>query len=240
MAKQRGPVASTFTGKVGNVVGAKLKGGEYVTRAYQPEVKNPNTLRQRVSRMRLATASELAAMFKTAVNMGYAAAAANTRMYPRNMFVAGLAKYSESGALQYENSKITVDYAKLELARKIGMSNQISASGLSSSDGNHIAMTLGGVTNLDGFAGEYVGVIVVCYNETKDIVEVQIRALQWANASEIDWRFNTIAVGDVCHVYAFIKEVPVSSNGVDESSSPWMYPSATSNCVYAGEVTIAQ
>lgn len=69
MAKLNGPLGSKLRGKVGEVVAAKIRGGETAIRSYQPKVKNPNTKAQIGARSAFSLMSKLAAQLSGALMM---------------------------------------------------------------------------------------------------------------------------------------------------------------------------
>lgn len=223
MAKQRGPVASTFTGKVGNVVGAKLKGGEYVTRAYQPEVKNPNTLRQQVSRGKMAKASQLAAVFSDAVKMGYSAATQSSKMYPRNMFVQDIMPMGKN-IIAYNNGEIEVTADNLVFSKAHGITavpmGEISAA----QSGGGYVLGLAGFENIEHRSDESVGVVIVCYDNAAE----QVCVLRKIAEAQVNITVAELGGITVDHVKAFFKIVPASGNEIQTDTIPWKYPSATS------------
>lgn len=59
-----------FTGRTGNLVGAKGQNGRYVLRAHQPQVKNANTPEQMATRAKMALAGALSKLIKSDVIYG--------------------------------------------------------------------------------------------------------------------------------------------------------------------------
>lgn len=238
MAKQRGPVASTFTGRVGNVVGAKMKGGEYVTRSYQPSVKNPNTLRQRVSRLRMATASRLAAALALAVQTGYAKASGSTRMYPRNMFVRDLVSMGGMGAMAITDMEPVITYNKLQLSKAFGISAAPIVSGLSFEEPGTLAfvVTPGAVSDI--LPAGKLGIVTVVYDPVLGQSVVDMHDAPVDSAEEISIAVPTNFASETVHVYAFYKWIPETGNDIVTLAEPWKYPSETSATVYVGTGTI--
>lgn len=237
MAKQRGPVASTFTGRVGNVVGAKMKGGEYVTRSYQPSVKNPNTLRQRVSRLRMATASQIAAILSPALQSGYAQASASTKMYPRNMFVKDMVVYDGMGVMTWDGTQLVMDYESMLLSKKIGINAVPTISALSATDPGFVTMSVANQTFTDNLPEGQMGVVIVAYcPHMREAVIHQMVAPTAAPAS-VNLTVNPNWSGEDVYVYAFYKWIPETQNGVPTTTEPWKYPSETGATVCAGHVT---
>lgn len=238
MAKQRGPVASTFTGRVGNVVGAKMKGGEYVTRSYQPAVKNPNTLRQRVSRLRMATASQLAAGFALAVQTGYAMATGSTRMFPRNMFVRDLVRMGGMGALTVTDEVMSIDYGALKLSQRMGISAAPAVGAPDFESPLSVSFTVTATTVQDILPAGKLGIVVVVYDPTQGQSIVDMQDAPTTGTATVTVATPANWAGDAVHVYAFYKWIPASGNDVQTDSEPWKYPSETGESVYVGTGSI--
>lgn len=70
MAIQRGPFGNGFVKRLGSTVGYKIGGGKYGMSAYQPEVRNPQTIPQRVQRAKFSFLRTLAKQFTNAGLLG--------------------------------------------------------------------------------------------------------------------------------------------------------------------------
>ena len=238
MAKQRGPVASTFSGRVGNVVGAKLKGGEYVTRSYQPSVKNPNTLRQRVSRLRMATAAELAAGMAPAIIAGYGKASGSTKMYPRNMFVRDLVRMDGMGALAVANEQATITYNMVKVAPRIGINATPICGALNTDEPLQIAFNVTGQPVTDVLPAGKMGLVVAVYNANRNATIIKMVDAPLTGSTQITITAPDSWSGEKVHVYAFHKWIPESGNDIATDTEPWKYPAETSESVYVGMGTI--
>lgn len=238
MAKQRGPVASTFTGRVGNVVGAKMKGGEYVTRSYQPAVKNPNTLRQRVSRLRMATASQLAAGLALAVQTGYAMASGSTRMFPRNMFVRELVRMGGMRAMTVTNEVATIDYGALKVSQRMGISSKPACGPINLESPMTVSYSVTATTVQDILPSGKMGLVTVAYNPIKGQSIVDMKEAPTTGTVNVTVSTPETWQGDDVHVYAFYKWIPTSGNDVLTDAEPWKYPSETGESIYVGTGTI--
>ena len=86
MAKYRLGVMGTFKNKVGIVVGRKWRNLDVMS-AYQGDVKNPNTGKQKLVRMKFSTLSSLAAALSKAVLYGYAGVSSGTKVPQRCAFI---------------------------------------------------------------------------------------------------------------------------------------------------------
>lgn len=234
MAKQRGPVASYFSGKVGEVVGASLKGGEYTTRAYKKHIKNPNTLRQRVSRLRMSTAAKLAAGLAPAIQAGFGKAAGSTHMYPRNMFVRGVVKMDGMKALTVEGEVANVNYDRLQLSERIGISAVPVIDAPSFESPSYVELNVTGQAVIDVLPAGKMGLVAVVYNPGKESCVVDMVDAPAEGEKTVKVKVPTSWAGDGVHVYAFYKWVPVSGNDVATDAEPWKYPAETGATVYAG------
>ena len=82
-----------FTGKTGDIVGAKGTKGDYIAKAYQPTVKNPQTVGQLTTRVKFLTATGLAKMLLNA--NGFANIAKSRRVSAFNVMSSLFFKNSE-------------------------------------------------------------------------------------------------------------------------------------------------
>lgn len=238
MAKQHGPAASYFSGRQGEVVGAKLKGGEYVTRSYQPNVKNPNTERQRNSRMRMTISSKIAATLASAIQIGYAKATASTRMYPRNMFVRDLVRTDGMGALIISDGVWEVDNSKLKISARTGITTTLST-GVATVGENReltIPVTVGPVS--DVLPEGYMGLIVVVYDEGDNTCIVSQHRAPVNETANVMITLPSNMDGKEVQIFSFLKWVPTSKNDISTDTLPWKFPSETGETVYGGAVTV--
>ena len=234
MAKQRGPVASTFSGRVGNVVGAKLKGGEYVTRSYQPSVKNPNTLRQRVSRLRMATAAQLAAGLAPAIVAGYGKASGSTKMYPRNMFVRDLVRMDGMEAIAVANEQATITYNKVKVAQRIGINATPICGALNLEEPLVVSVPVTGQPVTDVLPAGKMGLVIAVYNVDHNATLIKMVDAPLTGSTDISVTVPASWAGETAHVYAFHKWIPESGNDIATDTEPWKYPAETSESVYVG------
>lgn len=226
MAKQRTPFSGYFVGRLGTAVGAKLKGGEYVSRSYQPQVKNPNTLRQRVSRNKMAAASQIAAVLAEAIGIGYAKATASTRMYPRNMFVKDIIPV-DAAVMTLDGENPVINYTKLPVSKGVGITEAPVVAVASGSETGSKVVTASNAANVTLAAGETLGLVVVGLNADKNGGIVRMgSATDGVTLSAADAA--AMALGTM---YAFFKVIPEAYNGVASTDIPWKYPSNTSDSV---------
>lgn len=234
MAKQHGPAASYFSGRQGEVVGAKLKGGEYVTRSYQPNVKNPKTLRQRVSRLRMSTASGIASALAAAIQQGYAKATASTRMYPRNMFVRDAVRIDGMNVITVANETATVNYNNVKVSQRIGL-NAVPAMGQANFDEPlTVTVSYAEINVTDVLPAGKLGLVSVVYAPGLNQCVVENTIVEQGQAGNVTVNMPSSFSGQTVHLYHFLKWVPESKNGVASENEPWMYPSETGETVYGG------
>lgn len=238
MAKQRGPVASTFSGRVGNVVGAKIKGGEYVTRSYQPAVKNPNTLRQRTSRMRMTIASRLAAGLAAAIQSGYAFSTNGTKMYPRNMFVAEVVKMNGNGSLVVVGGQSELDYGTLRVSRRNGINELPIAGTLGVATAGKLVVPITVPQITDILPDGKMGVVVCAYEPDGNASLIGFEQIDGGSTANVELTVPSSWSGLTVHVFAFLKWVPTTGNDVQTDAEPWKYPAQTGDTVYCGTANL--
>lgn len=226
MAKLNGPLGSKLRGKVGEVVAAKTVGGDTAVRAYQPVVKNPNTLRQRVSRNKMAAASQIAAVLADAIGIGYAKATASAKMYPRNMFMRGIIPV-DAAVMTLDGENPVINYTKLPVSKGVGITETPVVAVAAGSETGSKVVTASNAANVTLAAGETLGLVVVGLNATKDSSIVRMgNATTGVTLSAAD--VTAMADGTM---YAFFKVIPEAFNGVAATNIPWKYPSNTSGSV---------
>jgi len=230
MAIYYGPMASKMRGKVGEIVAAKTVGNRTALRAYNGKVKNPNTLRQQVSRNKLKQASELAALFSEAIGIGYAKAVQGLKMYARNMFVRELIP-TENGYFTVTDGVVARTTSNLPLSRKAGI-NVAPDVTLGATAGGAPELTINNAADaMVGLSGN-IAVIVVAVSETNNFCGV-VKAVKPASGDfKVVIPEAMVAKMDTPLYAVFYKEVPEALNGVPTDSIPWKYPSATSECIY--------
>lgn len=234
MAKQRGPVASYFSGKLGEAVGARLKGGEYVTRTYVKNPKNPNTLRQRVSRLRMATAAQLAAGMAPAIIAGYGKASGSTKMYPRNMFVRDLVRMDGMGAIAVENEQATITYDMVKVATRIGINATPNCSAPNFEEPHLVSIPVTGQPVTDILPAGKMGLVVAVYNANRNATVIKMVDAPLTGVTNISVNVPVSWGGETAHVYAFYKWIPESGNDIATDNEPWKYPAETSDSEYVG------
>ena len=111
MGKVQQGILDGFVGKVGTVVGSFWK-GKAVMRGYKRIVRNPNTVDQRLNRIRFACIGRLAGAFLVAIREGFSVVARSRQMTEGDIFVR-----ENWGHVQADISgSATVDYEDLTIA----------------------------------------------------------------------------------------------------------------------------
>ena len=87
MAIYNGGILDEYKNKVGNVVGRRWRNLDVMSK-YQPRVKNPNTDKQKIQRMKFKTLSQLAKAFRLPLAVGMAGVAAGTKNPIRGQFIS--------------------------------------------------------------------------------------------------------------------------------------------------------
>lgn len=224
MAKLIGPIGSKMRGKVGQIVAAKTVGGDTAIRSYQPQVKNPNTLRQRVSRNKLKLASEIAAILSEAVGIGYAKAVQGMKMYPRNLFVSDIIRV-DAGYITNNGDVAVLETEELPVSKKSGISV---VPVITSAQNVYTAVNIGDVVVAEG---ETVAFVLVAYSLPRSVCFVKKVVKASSGDTTITLSPEEAEMLSEGTVMGFYKIVPEALNGVPTQDIPWKYPSATSVAV---------
>lgn len=231
MAILNGPYASKMRGKVGEVVAAKTVGGQTALRSYQPNVKNPNTRRQRAARSKFSDMSGLAAMFSQAVQIGYGKAVQGMKMYARNLFLRD--SYQQTGL--YEDQEI--DFTAVKVSKKMGLFDKPIGATCTYAQATGITCAVGAATPSRTEGDVELGVVFVLADEDTKEVIVNAGTVTAASGSGLVLEAGQFTAGATYHVYAFLKEMELTGTEIPTETYPWKYPSNTGECVYVGTVT---
>lgn len=226
MAIYNGPLGSKMRGKVGEIVAAKTVGGQTALRSYQPVVKNPNTLRQQVSRKKLSVASTLAASLADVIGVGYAKAVSGAKMYARNMFVRNIIPVN-AAVLTYENGDVTVDAENLPFSAAAGFTAIPAIDSVTPSTGFAQKYI---VTNKELFpvnTGEELGMVAVLFNPS-----TMVSFVKMAKADDgVEFTEAELQSASPTVIGVFVKTIPEAVNGIPTENIPWKFPSNTSAAV---------
>lgn len=236
MAIINGPYASKMRGKVGEVVAAKTTGNRTALRSYQPNVKNPKTLRQQVSRRKFADLSALVSALAWPLNIGYAKAVNGTKMYPRNM---ALRDYSKNGSgVSFDEGGISIiDLDTLQLSKAIGIGVVPTVAYAAPSGQNDGSLTATNYADVEvNTAEEKLGIVyaIVRMDDDKTLTVVGMKFSEASLPVSISQAEATNYSG--CYVMAFYKKMPRSANSVQTETWPWKYPSDTSATAHVATI----
>lgn len=111
MAIYNGGILDEYRNKVGNVVGRRWRNLDVMSK-YQPNVKNPNTDKQKIQRMKFMKLSSIAKAFRLPLGISMAGVAAGTKVPVRGQFISRNMEYV-SVTLP---DTVAVDYTLLKVA----------------------------------------------------------------------------------------------------------------------------
>lgn len=228
--KQNGIIGNGH-GKLGNTVNY-VRGGQQITRVYQPVVLNPRTQRQELARARFKLANNVMSRFKIALDYGFA-------MYKDTLHSAvsfGVSKMSAHGGAINGNTpdSLTVAYDELQLSQ--GSAPVIdSYSNPSFSDPLEvsIAQVSAETANDNKPAGCKVGLVFVVY--CPDVNLSVVKPMPYDNFTGVAIAVPQEWQGVKVHVYAFVKYIPESGmSAIPTDTTPWRYPAPASATSYLG------
>ena len=112
MGKMKMGILSDFRNKIGTVVGQRWRAGQYTTRAYVKDVRNPNTTKQQLQRAKFSTLGKIASEFQVACELGFRPLLGSKPTTAVAEFVR-----RNNGAVHANTvDSVTVDYADLIVA----------------------------------------------------------------------------------------------------------------------------
>lgn len=207
MAKQ----VSTLkvTGKLGDIVGSKGANGDVIARAYQPEVKNPNTKKQVSARTKFLTATGLAGGIK--IFPGFVKYGKQLGITARNAFVKTLMKgdsisVTESGD-QFDS---TIDFGAVQVSRGVTTAPAFNAP--SFAEANEVSV---GWTSESGrFANNDTVIILVYSADLNEAVYGQASYGAGSCSVEVPVRWSGMSV----HVYGYALCETEAGQGVEYRS----------------------
>lgn len=235
MAKLRGIVSAAISGKSGGVVFAKGMKGDTIMRPYQPTVKNPNTLRQRVSRSKMSMASKAAAALAEVIGIGYAKAAAGSGMYPRNMFVQGVVPVN-AGVITLLNNQPKLQLQLLEVSKANGLYIMPQVTVVVDDQNNLLKMTATNTAEVPLNEGEKLGLVLAIVDGDADEGIEKSVVVKGDASTTLQLDLDIASDYSGCNIYGFYKIIPEGVNGVDSALWPWKYPSATGASRIVGTV----
>lgn len=182
-----------FTGRTGDVVGAKDMKGNIISRAYQPSVRNPQTLPQVTQRVKFLTATAISAAICKADSAGLVKYANQQRITERNALTKMLL---DSGIITTPSSSVDevraeVDYEAMVIAR--GEGDYVSFGTPSFTEESEVSVTFSEASSSDL-------IHVVVYNDGSNEAAAAIAA---GNLNSITVPVPTLWSGMRVHVYGF-------------------------------------
>lgn len=232
MAIYNGPLGSKMRGKVGEIVAAKTVGGQTALRSYQPVVKNPNTLRQRVSRSKIAQASTIAAGLSEVIKIGYAMSVKGAKMYARNMFVRELIPQG-NGYFTVTNGVVARSTKPLPVSKAAGLTI-IPYCVQSAGENEAVVVTAQNIDQVLLSTGEKAAMVAVGVNVDNFGCVVKTAVKPVSGDTSVEFSSEEMDLYGVNEIYVFYKVVPEAFNGVPSNEIPWKYPSPTSVSVKLG------
>lgn len=238
------------SGKLGDLV-AYVRGGKQFGRVYVPHITNPNTLRQQVSRKKMAVVSDFGRALGRTLAIGFGADA-NSRVSPRNIFSRITIPADKEIVTGETPATVAIDYEKVQLS-----DGKVPVQGVAFGEAD-FSVPLTVKVDFDAVyqsydlnhtsAGELqsVAVFLVVYNKTLGVSTINSKILYdkttntWLSASDDisvsmqgDWQ------GSFVEVYAFCKQLPDALNGVPVDVMPYRIPGNCTPTVYIGTGRIA-
>ncbi len=112
MGKMKMGILGDFRNKIGTVVGQRWRAGQYTTRAYVKDVRNPNTKAQQLWRAQFKVLGQLATQFQVATEWGF------RPILDKKPTTAGAEFVKRNKGAVHANTvdSVTIDYADLVIA----------------------------------------------------------------------------------------------------------------------------
>lgn len=208
MAKYRLGVMGTFKNKVGIVVGRKWRTINVMS-AYQGEVKNPNTDKQKLIRKEFGTLSTLAASFAKPIRYGFAGVSSGTKVPQRCAFIKE--NYGSHVVEVTLPDTISVDYTLMQVSK--GSHMEVSFGSPQFDDPLTVKVAFG-YEVIPDFSKATDKVHLVVYNPGDNRV-ITVQGL--ASAREISCQVPNAWNGETVHVWGFVVDGDVEGLPTDPS-----------------------
>lgn len=236
MAKAVGLIG-TLKGKIGNTVFASVK-GETIARVYNPNVANPDTVRQRFSRAKMALAGIIARELIRFIRLGW------NQVAPGREFQRAVSIMIPTGngiltGTPSVDPKPKMEWAQLKDALSKNDLGYVDCGAPDFDTAGQVTFDVTAPANMfkdSGGNAVGLGYVAVAVCEQIDGVFMKTGMITNADSPEtvtIDGITSNYS-GMYFSVYCFAKQIPNSSNGVPSTTQPWMYPAPTSACAYVG------
>lgn len=231
MAKNVGVVGS-LNGKVGNFV-FRTRRGMQITSVYQPEVHNPKSKRQTLSRAKLALATSVAKPMKLLLRAGWQR---TNPTYEVQQFIKRAIPVDNAIILGTDPDSLTLGYAEMAMAicaNLLGSLNGLSTP--SWVEEGEVSFTITPDDNLflDSDGSEIgCGLVIGYYCPDLDQCIVKHHVLNPNESNNIRDTFSSDWSGLPVKMFVFAKQIPNAQNGITSSQLPWMYPADTTMARY--------
>lgn len=238
------------SGKLGDLI-AYVRGGKQFGRVYVPHISNPNTMRQQVSRKKLAVVSDFGRACSRALAAGFGADA-NSRVSPRNIFSRVTIPVDAEIVTGQTPESVAIDFEKVQLSNGKIPVQGVELGELDFTTPMQITVPLNDVYQSYDLnhtsAGELqsVAIFLVAYNKTMGVSALSSTILydkptnSWmTTADSLSLRVDGDWQGSYVEVYAFCKQLPDALNGVEVDAIPYRIPGNCTRTVYCGTGRIA-
>lgn len=240
MAKAIGLIGN-LKGKIGNTVFATRRGTQ-IARVYQPEVHNPKSARQELSRMKMKKAVETLKPFAPQMLK-----AGLSRSFPTYEFqrAVGKAIPVDAGIITGSGSYDNLVVSAPALAAVMSEANIPNPFFGGSSFAEAETVKFNANLPQADFLGEggstmKCGIVVAIWSKDLGQVLCYHQDIEEPNVDiPVELEVPTAWTGIEVDVYAFAKQIPEAVNGIQSAEYPWMYPAKTSATVYVAHGTIA-
>lgn len=224
---------STGRGRLGSTIFTVVRGVQ-LARQYQPVVFNPSTARQRASRELFKTAVRTSKALAPAIEIGYKPSGL---VSSRNVFVKRFVNIHEGMYAQPSGGSVQITWPSVKFSDgDLGVLLFNQSPQVTSQD--ELTVT---VTNLSSYSvtdPEVSGLGIVLVYVFPDYPLCFVNPLSERPTGPVSKVFPQDLSGLPVQVYAFAKKLLPSNNTIATGVYPWKYPSATSQSLYLGSVTL--
>lgn len=231
MAKNVG-VIGALKGKVGNMV-FRTRRGMQIASVYQPEVHNPKSTRQELSRAKMAFATDMAKAMKLLLRAGWQK---TNPTYEVQQFIKRVIPVDAAIISGVDPAVLHVDYDAMEpaiSANLLGVLNGVSQFNFAEEAEVSYSVTPDDTLFLDGDGSAIgCGIVVGYYAPDLDQCVVVSHPLVKGETNQFTDKFSNEWSGIQVKIYMFAKQIPNAVNGIASDTLPWMYPAATTRARY--------
>lgn len=239
------PYLISGRGKVGTIV-TYVRNGVQITRAYQPVVYNPRTVRQQLSRAKMSLASEYARGFSRILKIGFGGMIGEG-VSARNIFI-GKAVPVENGVIT-GTTPVGIRFNMEAIAVSDGNIPNVAFGAVDYDTPQRIEVLVSSVTDLEPYMGDErysYGIYLFAaraddpaLHNTYALASVVNTVADLRNVESVAMEVPSSWQGQRVYVYAFIKQIPEARNGILTAVPPTRYPGDASPTVYLGSGTVA-